>query len=123
LWGSGNPLREFIFCDDVAAACMFLFNEEFDCDDYPINISNNSEVSISQLACLIAEVVGFNGEIKFDKSKPDGAYRKSLNVSKLTTLGWEAKVSLRQGLKETYKWYCRSQGRQALHDNHTAKTR
>ena len=118
LWGTGNPLREFIFCDDVAAACMFLFKKDFVCDEYPINISNNSEISISQLACLIAGVIGFKGEIKFDQSKPDGAYRKSLDVTKLTALGWEAKVSLKQGLKETYKWYCKKQMLEQQHTKH-----
>ena len=103
--GTGKPLREFIYADDLADACFFLmqsYNEP-----NIINIGTSEEISILELALLIKEVVGYNGKIIFDTSKPDGTPRKALDVTKLKNLGWQAKTSLKEGLKKTYHWYLR----------------
>ena len=103
LWGTGNPRREFMFSDDFASALMYVV-ENYD-DESPINIGTGSDVSIMELADLMCEVVGFDGEIKWNTSVPDGTFRKLLDVSKLRNLGWEHSRSLRQGLEITYKWF------------------
>jgi GDP-L-fucose synthase len=103
LWGTGNPRREFMFSDDFASALMHVV-ENYD-DESPINIGTGSDVSIMELADLMCEVVGFEGEIKWNTSVPDGTFRKLLDVSKLRNLGWEHSRSLRQGLEITYKWF------------------
>lgn len=105
LWGTGTPRREFLHVDDLADACVFLI------DNYEeneiINIGVGEDLSISELASIIAKTVGFYGNIRFDPSKPDGTPRKLLDVSQLNALGWKAKISLKEGIKETYKWYLR----------------
>lgn len=103
IWGSGKPVREFIYVDDLAEACIFLM-KNYNSSDI-INIGSSEEISIEKLAYLIKDVVGYKGEIVFDESKPDGALRKTLDSSKINRLGWKAKVCLRDGLKRTYKWY------------------
>jgi len=100
LWGSGAPLREFLHVDDLVDALLFLLDHYS--DEAPINVGSGAEVSIRDLAALIAEQVGFTGEIRFDTSKPDGAPRKLLDSSRLAALGWRARRDLRAGLAETY---------------------
>ena len=103
LWGSGSPCREFLHADDLASACLFLL-ENYD-NEVAINVGSGKEISIKDLAELIKKVVGFEGQIKWDASKPDGTPRKLLDVSKLAGLGWKPKVELHHGIRDTYKWY------------------
>ena len=103
LWGTGNPLREFLFVDDLADAVIFLLGN-YD-DPETINIGSGQEVSIRGLAELVAAVVGFEGEIVHDLSKPDGTPRKVLDTTRLTNLGWKAQISLEEGLALTYEWF------------------
>lgn len=121
LWGSGSPLREFLWSDDMADACVFLMqNYGFkdllkatgkdnagEVRNAHINIGSGDEVSIKELAILIREAVGFKGKIDFDLTKPDGTPRKLLDSSRLATLGWKSKVSLKQGIEMVYKNYLR----------------
>ena len=100
IWGSGKPLREFLYIDDLADAILFLM-ENYDEEEH-INVGSGEEVSISALAGIIATVVGDKGQIIYDKTKPDGTPRKLLDVSKLTKLGWKASTSLREGIEMTY---------------------
>lgn len=112
VWGSGTPLREFLHVDDMAAASIHVM-EMADADyqalvpptQSHINVGTGVDCSIAQLAQLMAEVVGFQGEIVFDPSKPDGTPRKLLDVSRLKSLGWEPQIALRDGLKSTYAWF------------------
>ncbi len=106
IWGTGTPLREFLHVDDLAHACVFLMNNYNDSEI--INIGVGKDISIRELAELISEVVGFEGKIVFDSSKPDGPPRKLLNVSRLQTLGWKARIGLREGIEETYRWYLKT---------------
>ena len=103
VWGSGKPLREFLYIDDLADACIFLMN----CFSAPgpLNVGVGEDVSISELALLIQKIVGFEGEMVFDASKPDGTPRKLMDVSKLSALGWHAQTPLRQGIAQTLDWY------------------
>jgi GDP-L-fucose synthase len=106
IWGSGKPKREFLYVDDMAAACLFLM-KGYDSSEI-INIGTGEDVTILELAHLIGRSAGFKGEILFDSSKPDGTPRKLLDVSKINALGWKAKVSLREGVEKTVKWYVNS---------------
>lgn len=101
IWGSGKPLREFMFADDLADACVFLMENYNDLQF--VNIGVGEDISIRELAELIKEVVGFQGELEFDSSKPDGTPRKLMDVSKLTSLGWKAKTILKEGIKLAYE--------------------
>lgn len=101
LWGTGTPMREFLYVDDLADACLFVANHYS--GPAPINIGTGKDITIKDLALKIAHVVGFKGEITFDASKPDGTPRKLLDISKLSMLGWTAKVTLDQGLKKAYE--------------------
>jgi GDP-L-fucose synthase len=103
LWGTGTPLREFLFVDDLADAVIFLL-QHYD-DPATINIGSGQELSIRELAEKIAAVVGFGGEIVHDLTKPDGTPRKLLDTSRLEHLGWSAPTSLDEGLRRTYEWY------------------
>jgi GDP-L-fucose synthase len=103
VWGSGTPYREFIHVDDVAQASLFLM-ESYEGWE-PVNVGSGEELSIAELARRIATVVGFTGEIRFDSSKPDGTPRKLCDVSKIHQLGWHHKITLDQGLRDTYAWY------------------
>jgi GDP-L-fucose synthase len=107
VWGSGKPLREFLHVDDLASACLLLL-DKYD-DDVAVNVGSGKEISISELAKLISEVIGYRGEIEFDSSKPDGTPRKLLENSRLSELGWTPKVSLRDGIKTTYEWFLANQ--------------
>ena len=103
IWGTGSPLREFLYSDDLARAIVFLA-EHYDSDDI-INVGSGEEVSIKELAEAVSEVVGFEGDLVFDSSKPDGTPRKLLDTSKLQDLGWAPETSLRDGLATTYEWF------------------
>ena len=103
LWGSGNPMREFLHVDDLAEACVFLMNN-YD-DSSLINVGTGKDLSILDLAIKIKEIIGFSGEIKWDLSKPDGTPKKLLDVTKINNLGWKAKINLSEGIKRTYDWY------------------
>jgi GDP-L-fucose synthase len=105
VWGTGTPRREFLHVDDLARACVHLL-ERYDAPE-PINIGVGEDLSIRELAEMVADVVGFEGELVFDHSKPDGTPRKLLDVSKIHALGWKAQIGLREGLAETYRWYQR----------------
>ncbi|CAD6491922.1 MAG: GDP-L-fucose synthase [Candidatus Argoarchaeum ethanivorans] len=106
VWGTGTPRREFLYVDDMADACVYLM-ENYDASDIGefVNIGLGEDVTIRELAELIGEIVGYGGKIVYDASKPDGTPQKLLDVSRLRELGWEAKVSLRNGIKQAYKWY------------------
>lgn len=103
IWGTGSPKREFLHCDDLADACVHLMKNYS--GNEIINIGVGEDISIKDLALLIKDIVGFKGELKFDTSKPDGTPRKLLDVTFLNKLGWRAKISLRDGLVQTYSWY------------------
>lgn len=103
IWGSGSPLREFLYSDDLARAVIFLI-ENYD-DDAHINVGSGSEISIHDLAKAVARTVGFHGELLFDKNKPDGTPRKLLDNSRIEALGWSASVSLEDGLRLAYEWF------------------
>ena len=103
VWGTGSPLREFLFVDDLADALVFLMNG-YSGEEH-VNVGTGTDVSIKELAQLICKVVGYKGKLVFDTSKPDGTPKKLLDVSKINSLGWEAAVSLEEGIRKTYEWY------------------
>ena len=114
IWGSGKPMREFLWSEDMADACVFLMeNRDFsDCRpntvevrNTHINIGTGEDISIKDLAFLIKKIVGFKGELAFNSNKPDGTMKKLTDVSKLTALGWKSNVELRKGIKQVYNWY------------------
>ena len=114
VWGSGKPRREFLHVDDVAKACVFLL-EEMDAhtlyDDMKIshiNIGSGGDVTISELAEIIRRIIGFDGEIKYDSSMPDGTPQKLLDISRIKSLGWEPSISLEVGISSTYNWYLKN---------------
>jgi GDP-L-fucose synthase len=101
VWGTGKPRREFLYVDDLAGACVFLMREYL--HDETINVGSGQEVTIRELAETVAEVVGYKGDLVFDTSKPDGTPRKLLDVSRLKSLGWKPRVSLKKGIKLAYQ--------------------
>jgi GDP-L-fucose synthase len=110
IWGTGEPRREFLYVDDLAGACIFLMNREKDIFwshvkpmTSHLNIGFGEDVSISELANLIADIVGYPGKIKFDTTKPLGTPRKLLNSSAVRSLGWTPKIDLKAGLRNTYE--------------------
>lgn len=112
IWGSGMPRREFLHVDDMAEASLFVMNlagETWRAETQPmlshINVGTGEDISIAELAQLVADITGFAGRIAFDASKPDGTMRKLMDVSRLARLGWRARTPLRQGIAETYRWY------------------
>ena len=118
VWGTGKPMREFLHVDDMAAASIFVMN--LDREEYKdntremlshINVGTGVDCTIAELASTIASVVGFNGKIEFDSTKPDGTPRKLMDVSRLKTMGWEATTSLHDGLSRTYQWFLVNQDR------------
>jgi GDP-L-fucose synthase len=116
IWGTGTPKREFLHVDDMAAACVFLLNlpkDIYAANTQPmlshINVGTGSDVSIADLARVIAQVTGFAGRIAFDTTKPDGTPRKLLDVSRLTNMGWRASIPLEEGIRQTYDWYLANQ--------------
>ncbi len=102
LWGTGKPLREFLHVDDLADALVTLMEKY--ADEQTINVGSGEEVSIAELARIVAEVTGFHGELVFDSSKPDGTPRKMLDSGRLRALGWKPKYSLAEGVRKTYEW-------------------
>jgi GDP-L-fucose synthase len=103
VWGSGKPRREFLHVDDVALACVLLL-EKYDSPEI-INVGCGEDISIRELAELICELVGFDGELAWDTTKPDGTPRKLLDITKLRALGWKPSIPLRAGITQTYEWY------------------
>ena len=112
VWGSGRPRRELLHVDDMAEACLFVMN--LDSATYAlhtqpmvshINVGTGMDLSIAELAQLVANITSFKGCITFDPTKPDGAMRKLMNVSRLAALGWQAKIGIREGIEDTYRWF------------------
>lgn len=103
LWGTGSPKREFLHVDDLADACVYLMNT-YDEKQF-VNIGVGEDLSIKELAEMIKNIVGFTGEIDWDTTKPDGTPRKLLDVSRLHSLGWQARIPLEEGIRKTYEWY------------------
>ena len=101
IWGSGSPRREFLHADDLAEACLYLM-ENYDEAGF-LNIGTGEDIAIKDLVLLIKEIVGYNGEVKHDTTKPDGTPRKLMDVSKLESLGWKASISLPEGIKMVFK--------------------
>jgi len=115
-WGSGEPMREFLYVDDMAEACVFVMNldvEKYSQETKPmlshINVGTGTDCTIKELVETVAKVTGFQGEIIFDTSKPDGTPRKLLDVSKIEKFNWKAKTSLEDGLIKTYQWFLKQQ--------------
>lgn len=118
IWGSGQPRREFLHVDDMAAACVHVM--DLDRESYDevttftaphLNVGWGKDCTIAELAALIAETTGFSGTISYDSSKPDGTPRKLLEVARLTSLGWEPKIGLADGVRQTYEWYLANDSR------------
>src|SRR5947199_6589539 len=109
VWGTGKPRREFLHVDDLASACLLLL-EKYDSPEI-INVGCGEDISIRELAELICDVVGFDGELAWDTTKPDGTPRKLLDVSKIHDLGWQATISLRDGIAQTYDWFLKNVAR------------
>jgi GDP-L-fucose synthase len=112
IWGSGNPMREFLHVDDMAAASLFVM--DLDREAYQaetremlshINVGSGTDVTIRELAETIAEVTGFKGRLSFDTSKPDGTPRKLMDVNRLARMGWEYTITLEDGIRDTYDWF------------------
>ncbi len=103
LWGDGTPMREFLHVDDLAEAC-YVSMQKYDGDQH-LNVGTGEDVTIKELAETIAEIVGYARDINWDTTKPNGTPRKVLNVDKIKSLGWEPKISLREGIEKTYEWY------------------
>lgn len=112
VWGSGKPRREFLHVDDLAAACVFLL-EKYDSAEI-INVGCGEDISIRELAELICDVVGFQGDLAWDTAKPDGTPRKLLDVSKLHDLGWHHAIGLREGIARTYEWFLQNTPQEAV---------
>ncbi|PZO33403.1 MAG: GDP-fucose synthetase [Leptolyngbya sp.] len=106
VWGTGTPLREFLYVDDLADALVFLMNTYNEVDF--VNVGTGQEVSIKELALTMKAVVGYEGELVFDATKPDGTPRKLLDVSRLNAAGWQAKTDLKTGIEQTYGWFLQS---------------
>lgn len=115
LWGTGSPMREFLYVDDLAEACIYLVNE-YDSPDI-INIGTGEDISIFDLANLIKDIVGYEGEIRWDSSVPDGTPKKQLDVTKIHNLGWKHKTSLREGIEKTYQFFLEGKGRNIFEIN------
>ena len=107
IWGSGIPRREFLYVDDLAKSLVFLMQHYSRTEI--INVGTGEDITIKDLATLIGTIVGFEGALQFDATKPDGTPRKLLNVKKINTLGWKAKTSLEQGIKQTYEWFLQNE--------------
>ena len=103
VWGTGKPRREFLHVDDLAAACLLLL-EKYDSAEI-INIGSGEDVTIRELAKLVCDVVGFDGELVWDKTKPDGTPRKLLDVTRIRVLGWQPTIPLRKGIEQTHEWF------------------
>ncbi len=111
LWGTGNPLREFVYSEDVAEASVFAIENAWRLENESYNVGSGHEASIKELAAKVAVVVGYKGEIEWDTHKPDGAPRKLLDCARFNALGWRPSVSLEEGIKRTYDWFLSVHGR------------
>jgi len=112
LWGTGEPLREFLWSEDMADACVYcLENINYADVKSHINIGTGKEISISNLAALVAKIINYNGKIIFDSSKPNGTMRKLCDVSKIQSMGWKHKVEIEEGVEKLYKWYLENERR------------
>jgi GDP-L-fucose synthase len=109
VWGLGKPRREFLYVEDLASACLFLL-EKYDSPEI-INVGCGDDLSIRELAELICDVVGFDGELAWDTTKPDGTPRKLLDITKLRRLGWQPAIPLRDGIAQTYDWFLKNVAR------------
>ena len=109
VWGSGTPRREFLHVDDLASACLFLL-EKYDSPEI-INVGCGEDISIRELAQLICDIVGFEGQLAWDTTKPDGTPRKLLDITKLQNFGWRPTISLRDGIAQTYDWFLKNVAR------------
>jgi len=109
LWGDGTPMREFLHVDDLAEAC-YTCMQKYD-EEGHINVGTGEDVTIKELAETIGDVVGFTGGFEWDTDKPNGTPRKVMNVDRIKSLGWESKISLREGIKQTYEWYLKNYDR------------
>jgi len=112
IWGTGTPRREFLHVDDMAEASLFVMDlarEVYEANTQAmlshINVGTGEDVSIAELARMVAEVTGFAGRLTFDSSKPDGTPRKLMDVSRLAAMGWRAKIGLREGIADAWRWY------------------
>lgn len=121
IWGTGTPMREFLHVDDMAAACLHVMDidvETYRANTQPmlshINVGTGTDVTIRELAELLAEIVGYKGKITFDSSKPDGTARKLMNVDRLAGLGWRSQIGLKEGLQSAYGWYVEHLGHEAI---------
>ena len=106
LWGTGTPMREFLHVDDLGQAVLFALENKL--DEHLYNVGTSIDLTIEELAELIQSTVGHQGEIEWDKSKPDGTPKKQLNTERLNVLGWKPEISLEEGLKDVYDWYCKN---------------
>ncbi len=109
LWGTGSAFREFLFVDDLADACIFLM-EQYDYREIGefVNIGAGKDITIRDLAGMIMQIVGFDGALEFDHSKPDGTPRKLLDTKRIRKLGWEPETTLEDGIRKTYEWYLKN---------------
>jgi GDP-L-fucose synthase len=112
IWGTGTPYREFLHVDDMAEASLFVFDlekETYEANTTPmlshINVGYGEDVTIAELAHLVADITGFTGRITFDASKPDGTMRKLMDSKRLTSMGWKPSITLVEGVRETYTWF------------------
>lgn len=110
IWGTGKPLREFLFVDDLAEAILFMMEKVEASDLYNLgishlNVGSGKDISISDLAALVSNIIGYNGKIEYDTTKPDGTPRKLMDVSRINSLGWKYKTELEEGIKKTYDWF------------------
>lgn len=117
IWGTGSPRREFLHVDDMAAASLFVLNlpkEQYQANTQPmlshINVGSGTDISILELALLVAKVIGYKGEIKTDPTKPDGTMRKLMDVTRLADMGWRASIDLEEGVRSTYQWFLENEG-------------
>ncbi len=113
LWGTGSPLREFLYSDDLAQACIMIM-EKYSAADIGefVNIGAGKDISIKEIAEIVCETVGFSGNIRWDTSKPDGTPKKQLNISRIKNLGWEPKIDIKTGIQKFYDWYLEKSGDQ-----------
>ncbi len=111
LWGTGEPFREFLYVDDMADACIFLMRKYgyADIGEF-VNIGTGQDIRIRDLAAMIREIVGFAGDVRHDRTKPDGTPRKLLDVTRISSLGWKPKTELSEGIRRTYAWYRQGPG-------------
>jgi GDP-L-fucose synthase len=119
IWGSGTPRREFLYVDDLADALVFLMRRYS--GEPHVNVGTGVDMTIRELAELMAKVAGWQGEFVYDPTKPDGMPRKVMDVSRLKTLGWQARMPLEEGFRRAYEWYARNTGDQIALDTSAAR--